>query len=166
MKKVALLQTACRAMWQSLRDFFAALTLTIVYVNLFTGCNAQAKENKACFKNTCYVVELAISDEEKMKGLQNRDHLDKDKGMLFVLKGDVPQKFWMKKTLVTLDILWLDYDGKIIYIEHAAVPCEQDPCPTYGPAQAAFYALEINGGQAAAQDMRVGDRILIELKEF
>lgn len=130
------------------------------------GCHGLNRGNRACFKKTCYGVELAISDEQKMKGLQNRGHLDKDKGMVFVLKGDAPEKFWMKKTLIPLDILWLDYDGKIIYIEHAAVPCEQDPCPAYGPAVAAFYVLEISGGEAATHDMRVGDRILLELKEF
>ncbi len=131
-----------------------------------SGCNAQAKENKACYKNHCYVVELAISDEEKMRGLQNRDHLDKDKGMLFALSGKASQKFWMKETLIPLDMLWLDFDGKIIYIEHAAAPCEKDPCPSYGPNQSAFYVLEINATQAAAHDMRVGERISLELKKF
>ncbi len=166
MKEVVSLRGACRATWQSLSDCFCSLSMTLVCLVVLTGCNAQAKENKACYKRTCYVVELAISDEQKIKGLQKRDYLDKDRGMLFVLSGNAPQKFWMKETLIPLDMLWLDFDGKIIHIEHAAAPCEKDPCPSYGPNQSAFYVLEINATQAAAQDMRVGERISLELKKF
>lgn len=161
-----------KATKQSLRDCFALfaskglalLAMTIICVYFFIGCHAQAKENKACYKNTCYFVELALSDEEKLKGLQHRDQLDKDRGMLFVLDGRTPQNFWMKETLISLDMLWLDYDGKVLYIEHAAVPCEQDPCPVYGPGVAASYVLEINAGQAAQLDIRVGDRTTLDLK--
>lgn len=128
------------------------------------GCHAPVKQNKACFKNTCYVVELAISEEQKTKGLQKRETLDKDKGMLFVFDGHSSQKFWMKDTLIPLDMLWLDYDGKIIYIEHAVSPCEKDPCPVFGPNARASYVLEINAAQAAQHDMRVGDRVSLELK--
>ena len=147
--------------WNSRSLGFAMIAILVL---IFSGCNQHAKENKACFKGNCYVVELAISDEERMKGLQNRDVLEKNKGMLFALVGNVPEKFWMKKTLIPLDILWLDYAGQIIFIEHAAVPCEKDPCPVYGPAVPASYVLEINAGEAARLDMRVGDRITLELK--
>lgn len=136
-----------------------------ILVLMFSGCSQRAKENRACFKDNCYVVDLAISDEEKEKGLQNRDHLAKDRGMLFALAGNAPQKFWMKKTLIPLDILWLDYTGQIIFIEHAAVPCEKDPCPVYGPSVPASYVLEINAGDAARLDMRVGDRIDIRISK-
>ncbi len=176
MKKIMSLRGAVqifKATKQSLRDCFAllvpqglaALAMTIVCVNLLTGCNAQPKQNKACFKNTCYIVELAISEEEKTNGLKKRETLDKDKGMLFVFDGRSSQKFWMKDTVIPLDMLWLDYDGKIVYIEHAASPCEKDPCPVFGPNARASYVLEINAAQAAEHDMRVGDRIDIRIPQ-
>ncbi len=141
----------------------ASLAMTVICVCFFTGCQAHAKENKACFKKTCYVVELAISDEEKMRGLQKREHLDKNKGMLFALSGNGPQKFWMKDTLIPLDMLWLDYTGQIIYIEHDAVTCEKDPCPVYGPDVPAAYVLEVNAGEAGRHGMHIGDRIDIRI---
>ncbi len=131
---------------------------------LSAGCRILPKENQACYKSRCYCVEIAISDEEKAKGLQQRESLDKDKGMLFALSGERPQKFWMKDTLIPLDMLWLDYTGQIIYIEHDAVPCEKDPCSIYGPDVPASYVLEVNAGEASRLDMRVGERIILKLR--
>lgn len=146
---------------------FGGVGVVLLLVPIFVysgGCRSGEKENQACYKNQCYVVELAIFEDKRIKGLQERDHLDKNNGMLFALDGRAPHKFWMKDTWIALDMLWLDYTGKIIYIEHAAVPCEKDPCPTYGPNVPASYVLEINAGQAAQRDMQVGERITLVLK--
>lgn len=151
----------------NLKRCYGGFVVVFIVCSVFVfagGCRARAKENHACYKNHCYVVELAISEEQRIQGLQERDHLDKNSGMLFALDEQTPRKFWMKDTWIPLDMVWLDYMGKIIYIEHAAVPCEKDPCPTYGPNVPASYVLEINAGQAAQQDMRVGERITLVLR--
>jgi uncharacterized membrane protein (UPF0127 family) len=106
---------------------------------------------------------LAISEQEKVKGLQDRDSLGKNSGMLFAFDGRDPHLFWMKKTLIPLDILWLDYAGQIIYIEHDATPCEKDPCPLFGPKTPSSYVLEINAGEAARLDMHVGERLDVHI---
>ncbi|MCB9757388.1 MAG: DUF192 domain-containing protein [Candidatus Omnitrophica bacterium] len=143
---------------------FVSVFLLFSILLFSSGCRSREKENLACYKKQCYVIELAISEKERLKGLQEREYLDKNAGMLFALDGRTVRKFWMKDTLIPLDMLWLDYTGQILYIEHAAVPCEKDPCPTYGPDVPASYVLEISAGQAAQKDMRVGERITLVLK--
>ncbi len=163
------LRGAIFATWQSLtarllrQSLCSFLAMTVVLCFLTAGCNKTSKTNRVCYKNNCYAVELAISNPEKEKGLQDRDVLDKNGGMLFAFDGRNPASFWMKKTLIPLDMLWLDYSGQIIYIEHDAPPCEQDPCPLYGPKTPAAYVLEINAGEAARLDMHVGERLDIHI---
>jgi len=78
--------------------------------------NEQKKINAACFKDRCYTVELAGTDEERKSGLMWREHLDVDRGMLFVYPVEGVYVFWMKNTLIPLDIIWLAADGTAVYI--------------------------------------------------
>ena len=139
--------------------------LVLAAVVVMAGCGAGQSSNRACYKAQCYKLEIAMSEKQKSQGLQHRDHLDKDTGMLFFMRGVKTPKFWMKETLIPLDIIWLDEEGKIFYIEHAAVPCEKDPCPTYGPNASAAYVLEVNSGEASRLDMRLGERIDLQLND-
>jgi len=141
----------------------ALVAMTLVCVFVFTGCKLGAKENRACYKEQCYKLELAMTQEQKSKGLQHRDQLDKKRGMLFFMNNKGSPKFWMKETFIPLDIIWLDDLGTITYIEHSAFPCEKDPCPMYGPNFPAGYVLEINSGEASRLDMRLGERIVLQL---
>lgn len=63
--------------------------------------------------------------------------------MLFVFPITGIYKFWMKNTLISLDMIWIDDDKRIIDIVTAPI-CEKDPCSTYGPDQNARYVLELN----------------------
>jgi uncharacterized membrane protein (UPF0127 family) len=139
------------------------LVCFILAAVILTGCRVGHKENRACYKAQCYTLELAVTVEQKAKGLQQRDQLGQDQGMLFFMNNQAAQKFWMKETLIPLDMIWLDDFGTIAYIEHAAVPCEKDPCATYGPNFPASYVLEINSGEAARLDMHLGERIVLNL---
>jgi len=77
--------------------------------------------------------------------------------MLFVFPQSRQQSFWMKDTLIPLDMIWLDYKRRIIYIERDVPPCQSDPCPTYRPSTEAMYVLEVNAGLAEAQRIQEGD---------
>jgi uncharacterized protein len=86
------------------------------------------------------------------------EHLPDDAGMLFAFPADHDGGFWMKNTLVPLDIAYAEADGTIVAIEHM-VPCEEDPCPTYEPGATYRVALEVPGGWFEDRGVEVGDRL-------
>jgi len=102
-----------------------------------------------------FVIEIADSPEERQTGLMHRDFLPQNAGMLFVFEDEAPRGFWMKNTLIQLDMIFLNADMTVVEIHENVSPCEEDPCPAYKspPAQ---YVLEINGGLAKKSGIAVG----------
>lgn len=78
-----------------------------------------------------------------MQGLMYRESLEEDKGMLFDTKEEGMHYFWMKNTLIPLDIIRIDQNLEVVEIV-SAPPCEQDPCPSYGPDKASRWVIELN----------------------
>lgn len=111
-------------------------------------------------------AELAVSDEERARGLMFRKKILSDQGMLFVFEREDVHSFWMKNTLVALDMLWLDSEKRVVYIAADVPPCTADPCPSYGPDRPARYVLELASGRAAASGIKVGDRLQFILPEW
>lgn len=110
-------------------------------------------------------AELAVTDAERARGLMFREKVLPDQGMLFVFEREDVQAFWMKNTLVPLDMLWLDSDRRVIHIAADVPPCKEDPCPSYGPGSPARYVLELRAGEAARHGLRAGDRLQFVLPE-
>jgi uncharacterized membrane protein (UPF0127 family) len=110
-------------------------------------------------------AELAVTDEERARGLMFREKILPDQGMLFVFDREETQSFWMKNTLVYLDMLWLDSQRRVIHIERNVPPCKEDPCPSYGPRVPARYVLELKGGGAAANGIKLQDQLQFVLPE-
>jgi hypothetical protein len=78
--------------------------------------------------------------------------------MVFVFDQPGPHAFWMKNTLIPLDIIWLAADRRIVHIAHSVPPCKADPCPSYPPAaDTAVYVLEVASGVARRHALGVGD---------
>ena len=125
--------------------------------------NQYNKKQRVCFDSGCIEVEIARTEVEYAKGLQSRINLDKDKGMLFVFKKSDRQAFWMKDTLIPLDMMWLDYARRIVYIEHDVQPCVKDPCPSYQTDKDALYVLEVNAGYTSRRNINIGDVVEFKL---
>jgi len=104
-------------------------------------------------------LELAITPEEISQGLMFRPSLPEDRGMLFVLGVERVPNFWMKDTLVALDLVFLDSRGEVVDLIENAQPCKIDPCPRYIPRVAAAAVLELNAGAAGRHDVDVGARL-------
>ena len=102
-------------------------------------------------------VELAQTDEQRQIGLMYRRQLDENSGMLFVF--DVPQtlNFWMKNTLIPLDIAYIDSEGVIVDIQQM-MPLSLEGHRSRAPAQ---YALEVQQGWFAARGIKPGDRVIL-----
>jgi uncharacterized membrane protein (UPF0127 family) len=104
-----------------------------------------------------FVVEVAATPEEQSTGLMNRPALDPDRGMIFPYSPPQDASFWMKNTLIPLDMIFVRPDGTIGRIEENAVPLSLEPVPSMEPVTA---VLEINGGRSAELGIKAGDKVV------
>ena len=118
--------------------------------------------SKVCFAGNCFNIEKAKTYFEKTKGLMFRKNLDQNKGMLFVFDKEDIYSFWMKNTLIPLDIIWIDGNNKIVFISEDNRPCEVFFCPIIKSAQKARYILELNAGASKKIGLKIGDAASIE----
>jgi uncharacterized membrane protein (UPF0127 family) len=107
-------------------------------------------------------VEIARTPEERRRGLMDRESLAAQQGMLFVFANDRPANsgFWMYRTLIPLDIAYLNAAGTIVAIRNMTpCPAGSSNCPTYEPGTKYRYALEVNGGYFAARGIAAGGSV-------
>ena len=102
-------------------------------------------------------VEIANRSDQQRRGLMFRESMDELAGMLFVFQGDRTGGFWMRNTLIPLDIAYLGADGTVLEIVHG-VPLSLE---NLTPSQPYRYTLEVNGGWFERQGLGVGDRVAI-----
>lgn len=102
-------------------------------------------------------VEIAQSPAQQAQGLMFREKMEPDAGMLFVYDQPQPSSFWMKNTLIPLDMLFVGADGRIVNIHERAVPHSTDAIRSAKPVKA---ILELNGGMSARLGIRAGDRVV------
>ncbi len=121
-----------------------------------------AAQNKVCVREQCFTVELAQTPQELARGLQFYPSLDSDSGMFFIFPQNGTPTFWMKNTLVALDIIWINEAKQIVHVTPGALPCREDPCPVFRPSREARYVLEINAGLAQKQNINIGDEVRFE----
>lgn len=143
----------------------------IALILILVGCSEQTEEQmipqdntspgspQVCLGERCYTVEIADTNAKRQLGLMNRGRLDSDSGMLFVFEKEEIHTFWMKNTLIPLDMIWIDSDLRIVDIKEAE-PCRADPCPVYEPTGKALYVLEVNKGEAERIGFSIRDLVL------
>ena len=100
-------------------------------------------------------VEIADDADERQQGLMYRESLGENQGMLFVYPEQRTLGFWMKNTLIPLDIAYIDREGRIVDIQQM----EPQTTETHDSAAPAMYALEMNQGWFEANGIRIGDVI-------
>ena len=132
--------------------------ICILGVLTFSSCVSSSHTNQVCFDKECFAVEIVADRESISKGLMHRESLSEKTGMLFAFPKPGVHHFWMKNTLIPLDIIWIDSTRHIIHIEHNVPPCTKDPCPSYGIEKVSAYVLEINAGEVKKLDLKVGDK--------
>jgi uncharacterized protein len=103
-----------------------------------------------------FQVEMATTPQEQATGLMFRKSVPADGGMLFVFPEVQPEPFWMKNTLVPLDMVFINADGTIRAIAENTVPFSLAPVDSGGPVKA---VLELQGGLTAKEDIAVGDQV-------
>lgn len=102
-------------------------------------------------------VEIAETPQQMMQGLMFRQSMPPDAGMLFVHRRDQVATMWMKNTLIPLDMLFIDREGRVVGIHKNAKPHSLDTIAAPGPVRA---VLELNGGISDRLGIREGDRVV------
>jgi len=140
--------------------FLGFLFIVFIGMALFFYNNSQQVKKefntlpKVSFHNqdgneiASFKVEIASTSIQHQKGLMHREYLPEDRGMLFVFKQEQPLSFWMKNTLIPLDIIYISQDKKVVSIRANALPCKKDPCPLYPSKEKAMYVLEVKADLA------------------
>jgi uncharacterized membrane protein (UPF0127 family) len=112
-------------------------------------------------KNTKYTLEVANTPSQQTKGLSNRTSLCSTCGMIFVFRNDGIRPFWMKDTLIPLDMIWLNHQDQVVFIQTAEpqlnIPMTQ--LKIYQNSDPAQYVIELNAGDANKLNLKEGDTI-------
>ncbi|WP_232495952.1 DUF192 domain-containing protein [Novosphingobium kaempferiae] len=103
-----------------------------------------------------FKVEVAVTPEQQAKGLMFRSEMGADEGMVFVNKPARRAAFWMRNTVIPLDIIFIGTDHRVLNIAANAVPYDETPLPSDGVAAG---VLELNGGRAAQLGIKAGDKV-------
>ncbi len=119
-------------------------------------CPADTLWLRGEFGRARFSVEVADTRQARAKGLMHVEYMPSSKGMLFVYDHPQEVAFWMKNTLIPLDIIYADERGVVTSIQANAIPGDQTPLPGEGLNQ---YVLEINGGLAAMLGIEPGNEI-------
>lgn len=101
-------------------------------------------------------VEVALYPNERAQGLMYRTKMDEDKGMLFLFEKEEPQSFWMKNTIIPLDILFISNEGVINTIHRNTTPYSEKSLPSKEKSQ---FVVEVNAGYCQKHGIREGDLI-------
>jgi len=101
-------------------------------------------------------IEVADDDAEREQGLMYRDTMAENAGMLFLMGIEETQSFWMKNTIISLDIMYADSDRRIVSIHKNCKPYSLDQIISAEPAA---YVVEVNAGYTSKYNIKVGDVI-------
>ena len=146
------------------RTGMALLALALTYAGAgfaLTPLPPSCQEGVALFPAAHRAIHIEIADDqaERAQGLMNRTELAADSGMLFIFDEPREAAFWMKNTLIPLDMLFMDAKGVIRHIHASATPLDLTPVPGAAPGDPSperLMVLEIAGGEAARLGLQVG----------
>lgn len=152
--------------------------IIVFYASVFTACNK--KEDVSAPQSTEHIqpkfvkegeltflkpdgspivkinIELALTEAEQQQGLMNRSFMSNDQGMLFVFDKDESRGFWMKNTIIPLDIMYVNSKMEIIHIAENTTPFSEQSIPSQGPAK---YVIEVNAGFSAQYSIVPGVKV-------
>ena len=160
---------------QRMLIFFGILFLvfSIFIVDQFSNIPKNDPLNQTNFvvvNDHIIIIELAVTEEERRRGLMGREKLADNNefpgaitGMLFVFEEELKHSFWMKNMKISLDMIWIDSEGVVVHIEKNVQPCVNNPCEIFTPNNSALYVLEVNSGIADKLDIQQGTTIEISL---
>ena len=107
-----------------------------------------------------FTVSVADTEAARERGLMGVTHLGSTSGMVFAFPSTTTVAFWMKDTLIPLDIAFWDNRGTVITVQRMQ-PCRADPCPLYQASAPYAGAVEVAGGVLASDGVAAGDTVVL-----
>jgi uncharacterized protein len=135
------------------------LVATWAFVAVLPAARAAGQDTIEIVTRTgvhAFSVELATNSAERAVGLMFRKELPEGRGMLFDFHEDQPVQFWMHNTYISLDMIFIAGDGRVVRVAENAKPMSDDLIPSGRPARA---VLEVIAGTARKFGIAAGDRV-------
>ena len=134
--------------------------LALVFLPALAGCN-ERPVHWVEVEGQKFAVELAIDEPARQRGLMHRESLPEQQGMLFVFPDEQPRAFWMKNTLIPLDIIYADREGHVVHVLRDVPPCKSASCPSYPSRAPAKFTLELNAGESERSGIKTGSTLVL-----
>ena len=139
-----------------IRTLLSALTILIWANGAFAAdCRDSAVTLRGDWGQARFNVDVVDDERSRAVGLMHRQSMPKSYGMLFVYERPQQLTFWMRNTLIPLDMLFIDSTGVITHIHENAIPLDE----TGIAGGQGLAVLEINGGMARAMGITVGSQV-------
>lgn len=138
---------------------FFAVVLLVVILNQNQTYEERIVYFLSAGKNASLEVKVADTGELRTTGLMFVNQMAEDKGMLFIFEDEKQHAFWMKNTLIPLDMIFVAANGTVVGVVENATPCEKDPCEAYSVNAASQYVVEANAGFARRNGISAGARV-------
>lgn len=135
---------------------FFAVGLLAVGGPVQAACSQERVDLRGDWGQARFRVEIADTDALRAQGLMNRENLARSAGMLFIFEAPTSPSFWMRNTLIPLDMIFVDPTGAVTHIHQNAVPHDTTPIPG---GDNVLMVLEINGGLSEAMGIDVGSQL-------
>ena len=109
-----------------------------------------------------FSLEVAADDLSRQRGYMGRERIGPREGMIFAFDADDRHSFWMKDCKVALDMVWLDVNGRVVWVAVNRAPCPpKGDCPSIVPLSPARYVVEFAAGTVAAESLKLGDAVVV-----
>jgi len=140
-----------------MKSLYLAGALALAIGNSAAADPVDCNENVLSIGKDQFAVAIADTEDKRSRGLMGFDHMPLWAGMLFVFPETAEVSFWMKNTLIPLDMIFITEDGTIAKIHDRAIPHDRTSIHSDAPIR---YVLEINGGVSEALDFEAGDLVV------
>ena len=137
---------------------FVRIAVLLLLVGGVVAC--QQNKESITIGDQEFFVTYALTDEDQARGLMFVEEMPADEGMVFLYPSEQSLKFWMKNTLIPLDMLFFDADMRLVHIERSATPHDLSP---RGPDIPVCIVVELNGGVAETLNIQLNDVLSLNI---
>jgi uncharacterized membrane protein (UPF0127 family) len=146
---------------------FCILVIALIAFILFSPTYSATEVcfNAPAGSEAAECIRADVVDDELSRelGLSGRSSLSEDAGMLFVFEKESRYGFWMKGMLIPLDIIWLNKDKRVIFVERDLPPCTDSYCPGHGPQTTSLYVIEVAANYTIRHNISNGTGVFFNL---